>query len=287
MIQRVRPGVVRVVTDLGIGSGVIYSRAAGGGALVLTNYHVIEGGTKVDVVVRDSSTYPATIRGIDAGRDLAVLEICCAEFTVVPLGSTDDLGPGNEIVVIGYALGIEGQATVTTGIVSALRYESDAERWVIQTDAPINPGNSGGPMLSASGEVVGIATYKRVGRLVEGVGFAVAEKTFRGLLPILSSGEALAFPTPTPPPQLKRYLKINGLDLHGGQAIVYVSGGQVHVDPPPDDDGSYPANTRVILRTYNDAPRRGGAITGADNVDSTGVTTVIMNADRSVEVIFY
>ena len=284
MIERVRPGVVRIVTNLGSGSGVIYSRSTDGGVYVLTNYHVIEGSARVDIVVGDSTTYPATIRGIDAGRDLAVLEICCGEFTVVPLGTSVDPSPGSEIVVIGYALGIQGQATVTTGIVSAFRYESDAERWVIQIDAPINPGNSGGPVLSASGEVLGIATYKRSGRLVEGVGFAIAEKTFRVLLPGLSSGRELAFPTPTPLSPKTFMLTVNGI-IVGESGLLHFGRGTVKVLPTPKLDSTYPANTVVSLFLLS-STNAGGLVTGADAI-SRGVATVVMNADRSVEVIFY
>ena len=193
-----RPGIVRVETGGAIGSGVIYSKSTDGRALVLTNYHVIEGATSVDVVVDDSTVYGANLRGIDAEGDLAVLSICCAEFTTVSIAE-DDILTGSDIVIVGYSLGIAGAATVSRGIVSAVRYESDADRWVIQTDAAINPGNSGGPMLSMSGEILGIATYKIVtsggGVAVEGVGFAVANKTLLVWIPTFVSAQAMAFPS--------------------------------------------------------------------------------------------
>ena len=294
MVERVRPGVVRVQTSGGSGSGVIYSTAPGGKALVLTNHHVIEGSATPVVVVGDATTYTSTIRGFDPLRDLAVLEICCGEFTVVPLGSAEDLAAGTEIVVMGYALGIAGEATVTRGIVSALRYEEDNRRWVIQTDAPINPGNSGGPMLSPTGGLVGIATYKTLSRGgidVEGVGYAVAEATLRAQLPTLMSGQALASPTPTPRPPTPtpspaRYtLTVNGITVDG--SIILMTGGQIKISPPPDADGSYAANSTVNLTGYNNDPQAGGAWYGVDSLTPGGVATVIMSSDRSPRLVFY
>ena len=262
--------------------------------MVLTNHHVIEGSTAPIVVVGDAISYTAKIRGFDALRDLAVLEICCGEFTVVPLGSAADQAAGTEIVVIGYALGIAGEATVTRGIVSALRYEEDNQRWEIQTDAPINPGNSGGPMLSPSGEVVGIATYKTLSRGgidVEGVGYAVAERTLREQLPLLESGVALAYPTPTPrpptptPPPARYTLTINGISVDGSSLLV--TGGSIKVFPPPEYDGTYAVNTKVNLTGFNNDPRAGGRWYGVDSLTPGGVATVIMSSSRSPRLVFY
>lgn len=295
MIERVRPGVVRIKTNLGSGSGVIYSKSDDGSALVLTNYHVIEDASLVDVVVDDATTYRSTVRGADADRDLAILSICCGEFTTVALATGDDIATGSEIIVMGYPLGISGLATVSRGIVSALRYESDTDRWVVQTDASINPGNSGGPMLAMSGEFVGIATYKilasRGGIVVEGVGFAVSDKTLRERLPTLETGQVLVklkpvVPTATPPPRRFK-LTINGSEISVDSAFVTVGGGSVKVVPPPDFDGAYAAGTVVNLWAYNNNPRAGGSFSGVDKVDPKGVGSVIMQSDRSIEIFFY
>ena len=286
--------MVRIQTDLGTGSGVIFANTADGKASVLTNYHVIEGGAGIDVVVNDSSTWTSSIRGVDVARDLAILEICCGEFTVVPLGNAENLAPGSEILVIGYALGIEGQASVTTGIVSATRYEPDTDRLVIQTDASLNPGNSGGPMLSPAGEIVGIATYKLVGG--EGLGFGISEQTIRLHLAYLTSGQALAIPTPvprlpTPTPVPSRVkLTINQALVTG--PLVTLVGGSIKVNPEPDSDGTYPAFAKVELWTYNRGdPGAGGVIYGLTDADlvneNTGVVTLIMDSHRSVNVVFY
>ena len=252
MIERVRPGIVRVKTDIGSGSGVIYSKAADGSAFVLTNHHVIEDTTSVDVVVGDSTTYESTLHGFDVARDLAVLRICCADFTTVALAQ-DEIPTGSEIVVIGYPLGIKGLATVSRGIVSAVRFESGIDRWVIQTDASINPGNSGGPMLSTSGEFVGIATYKvlssRGGVAVEGVGFAVSNKTLLAQLPTLVSDTALMLPTqvPTPTPVPARFkLTINDVQVDEEGFLLFAAA-TVTVVPPADADGKYKASSIVEL----------------------------------------
>ena len=119
--------------------------------------------------------------GFNAIRDLAVVSICCGSFTVATLGDTSALAVGDEVVAIGYALRIEGPATVTRGIVSAVRFSSGYDAEVIQTDAPINPGNSGGPLLSLDGNVMGINTfgYEETpgGRPVEGLNFAISVVT--------------------------------------------------------------------------------------------------------------
>jgi hypothetical protein len=198
--------VVRISTNLGTGSGVIFeANASDGSAKALTNYHVIEGASSITVVVNDSVNYGATVLGVDSLRDLAVVRICCStSFQALPFGDVSEVQAGDEVIAIGYALGLEGPATVTRGIVSAIRYMSDADRWVVQTDASINPGNSGGPLLSASGEILGINTYgiritdARVA--VEGFGFAVSEVTIKAVLPGLTAGTPIVFSTPTPVP---------------------------------------------------------------------------------------
>ena len=116
-------------------------------------------------------------------------------------GNAAALQPGDEVVAIGYALGLPGQATVTQGIVSAVRYDSAYRSDVIQTDAAINPGNSGGPILSVSGEILGINTFRydesQSGRPTDGLGFAISGTTVQQRIRTLRAGPPAPTPTPT------------------------------------------------------------------------------------------
>ena len=190
--------MVRIETGSGSGSGVIFE-THGLTGYVVTNYHVVEGVVQVTVTVNDSTTYRGSVLGTDHVRDLAVVSICCGSFRALPFGNAATLQPGDEVVAIGYPLGLPGEATVTRGIVSAVRYDSRHLSNVIQTDAAINPGNSGGPMLSMSGKILGINTFgydeTQSGRPVEGLSFAISEQTVRQQVPTLRAG--LPAPTPT------------------------------------------------------------------------------------------
>jgi S1-C subfamily serine protease len=192
MVDQVKPGVVRVNTADSVGSGIIFETLEGGTGLVLTNYHVVEDSYRIDVLVGDSRTFRARLVGFDQRRDLAVLEMCCADFPTLELNTSAGISAGSEVVAIGYALGLTGDATVTRGIVSAVRYHPGMRAWVIQTDASINPGNSGGPLLLPTGEVIGITTFLQNqdhrGNPTTGLGFAISERSIRGLLPGLKEG---------------------------------------------------------------------------------------------------
>ena len=197
MVDQVKPGVVRVNTADGVGSGIIFEKLDGGTGLVLTNYHVVEDSYRIDVMVAapamgSGRTFRARMVGFDQRRDLAVLEMCCADFPTLELSTSAGISAGSEVVAIGYALGLTGDATVTRGIVSAVRYHPGMRAWVIQTDASINPGNSGGPLLLPTGEVIGITTFLQNqdnrGNPTAGLGFAISERSIRGLLPDLKGG---------------------------------------------------------------------------------------------------
>ena len=200
MVKQVRPAVVRIQTSSGFGSGVIFE-TQGRTGYVVTNHHVVEGDVQVSVIVNDSTTYSGSVLGTDSVRDLAVVSICCGSFQTLPFGNAAALQPGDEVVAVGYALGLPGQATVTRGIVSAVRYDSTHRSDVIQTDAAINPGNSGGPILSVSGEILGINTFRydesQSGRPTEGLGFAISGTTVQQQIPTLRAGPPAPTPTPT------------------------------------------------------------------------------------------
>ena len=200
MVKQVRPAVVRITVGRGDGTGFIF-RVDGETAYVMTNHHVIAGYSTVTVRVRDETDYNGAVIDADSIRDLAVIRICCGNFRALPFADESEVVVGAGIVNIGYALGLSGQATVSTGIISAVRYDSHRAIDVIQTDAPINPGNSGGPMLTTDGKVLGINTYKYVSASIEGVGFALSGPHVKSLIPNLLSGQnvpADATPEGTP-----------------------------------------------------------------------------------------
>jgi len=158
-------------TQLSLGSGVIVSREG----FVLTNSHVVEGVTEIQVTLNDGRTVAGRIVGADPETDLAVVRIQAPGLTPITFGQSDQLKVGDVVLAIGDPFSV-GQ-TVTMGIVSAIGREINAANAFasfIQTDAAINPGNSGGALVDAGGNLVGINTliYSRSGGY-QGIGFAI------------------------------------------------------------------------------------------------------------------
>ncbi len=151
----------------------------------------------VRVVVNDSAAYQGTVLGSDPVRDLAVVSICCGAFQSLSFGDVSRLGPGDSVFALGYPIHLPGSATLTNGIVSAIRYDPVYQSDVIQTDAAINPGNSGGPMLSVNGEILGIITFKYSDIDLEGLGFAISSTTVQQRIPALRTAAPKATPGPT------------------------------------------------------------------------------------------
>ncbi len=167
-----------------VGSGFIISEDG----YVVTNYHVIEGGTKVSVITYDEREHPATVVGHDEINDVALLKIE-GSFSCVTIGSSDELQVGDQVMAIGNPLG-ELTSTLTVGYVSAKDRMVSTDGTAInmlQTDAAINSGNSGGPLFNAKGELVGINTAKysgtsASGASIEGIGFAIPIDDVLGIL---------------------------------------------------------------------------------------------------------
>ena len=204
LIERLGPAVVQILTDIATGSGVIIE-IDGESGLILTNYHVIEGGSLVDVVVEETATYRATILGTDPARDLAVLKICCSNFSTIPIAENDTVRVGDSVIAMGFPLGVES-LRISEGIISGAQFIGFLDRSEFQTDAAINPGNSGGPLVLKSGVVAGLNTYvvrsSAGGISVEGFGFAIAAETLLAEFPKLRAGASVALPTPTAIPQV-------------------------------------------------------------------------------------
>ena len=164
-------------TATSAGSGFVLSADG----YVITNYHVVENATSIEVITHDGTKYPAKLVGSDATNDLAVLDVEAKDLPAAPLGSSTDLVIGDMVVAIGNPLG-ELASTQTVGYVSGIDREVSTDGLttisMIQTDAAINPGNSGGPLFNMNGEVIGITTAKYSGTTgsgatIEGIGFAI------------------------------------------------------------------------------------------------------------------
>ena len=154
------------------GSGVIVDAAQG---YVMTNAHVVENASSIEVTTKDNRRLTAKLIGRDPDTDIAVLQIPASGLTAVPIGDSDRLQVGDFVLAIGNPFGL-GQ-TVTSGIISALGRSGlgiEGYEDFIQTDASINPGNSGGPLVDLQGRVVGINTaILAPGGGNIGIGFAV------------------------------------------------------------------------------------------------------------------
>jgi S1-C subfamily serine protease len=159
---------------------------------ILTNNHVIEGASKIEVKLGESSKeYTAEVVGTDPASDLALLKVEAptSELTPLTLGDSSKAEVGDPVVAIGNPFGLD--RTVTSGIVSALQRQIQAPNGfsidnVIQTDAAINPGNSGGPLINAEGEVIGINSQIETGGNGSdgnvGIGFAIPINTAKEVI---------------------------------------------------------------------------------------------------------
>ena len=186
--EKVRPAVVSVRTESGLGSGVIYDSSG----LVLTNAHVISGTRNITVGLLDGRRLPAQILGQDAGFDLAVLKINANNLPVASFGDSAILRPGEFAIAIGNPYGFN--YSVTEGIVSAINRpvsegQDSYNQPMIQTDAAINPGNSGGPLVNLNGDVIGINTLVAApqGVAAQGLGFSIPINTVKRIAPQLVS----------------------------------------------------------------------------------------------------
>jgi len=193
VVDRVGPAVVsigvikQVVGRARDGSAVPFEAPAGGSGVIvtpdgyiLTNSHVVDQAERLEATLTDGTSHSAELVGQDPETDLAVLRIPRSGLPAAALGNSGALRVGQVVIAIGNPFGF--QATVTTGVVSALgrtlrsRSGRPIEN-VIQTDAPLNPGNSGGPLVDTRGAVVGINTA--IIQFAQGICFAIPVNTAR------------------------------------------------------------------------------------------------------------
>jgi len=197
----VAPSVVLIETSLGQGSGIVWDSANG---YIVTNNHVAQGSTTVQVTFADGAAVDGQVVGGDSRRDVAVIKVdpTLTELKQAVFAPAHTVEVGQLAVAIGSPFGLE--QSVTAGIVSAVnrvnRAGSDANDQgpvsMIQTDAPINPGNSGGALADREGRVIGMNTSIRTDGVTDGnigVGFAVPSETVDLIARRIVGGESLDF----------------------------------------------------------------------------------------------
>ena len=203
LYEQVSSGVVaiRVLTQDGGGQGSGFVIDSDGH--ILTNYHVVEGATDIEVDFNTGFKTRGEIIGVDLDSDIAVLQVeaPAEELHPLPLGDSEQVNVGQLVIAIGNPFGLS--STMTVGVVSAKGRTLDSLSTapgggtysagdIIQTDAAINPGNSGGPLLNLDGEVVGINraiqtdTFSNVGEPINsGIGFAISINIVKRVVPFL------------------------------------------------------------------------------------------------------
>lgn len=197
LYELVLPGVVSIGTETGLGSGFVFDNEG----RVVTNQHVVEGASTVEVAFSSGFKAYGTVIGSDVDADIAVIQVDAPAEQIHPLaiGDSNSLQVGQSVVAIGNPFGLNG--TMTLGIISGLgrtqpAHESPGGGFfsnadVIQTDAAINPGNSGGPLFNLNGEVVGVNRSilttnvdATTGNAVNsGVGFSVSINLVKRVVP--------------------------------------------------------------------------------------------------------
>jgi S1-C subfamily serine protease len=228
VFRRTSPSVVHITTlgiqrDLfslhaeqvprGTGTGFVWDETGH----IVTNFHVIQGGSAARVTLADQTTHAAQFVGAFPDRDLAVLriDVPASKAPAIPIGTSRDLQVGQRVYAIGNPFGLD--QTLTTGIVSALNREIESLnqrtiRGAIQTDAAINPGNSGGPLLDSAGRLIGVNTaiFSPSGGSA-GIGFAIPVDEVNRIVPRLIRDGRFVRPVigvSAGPPTLQRALNL-------------------------------------------------------------------------------
>jgi len=183
---------------IGSGSGFVYKTDDKYG-YVLTNQHVIDGSTKIEITNIEGEVSEAKLLGEDEYSDIAVLRIDKDDvLQVAELGSSDEVELGDTIFTVGSPLGKTYMGTVTKGILSGkdrtVTVSSQFVMEVLQIDAALNPGNSGGPLVNINGEVIGINSLKLVESEIEGMGFAIPIELVKTISEKLEKGEEVERP---------------------------------------------------------------------------------------------
>jgi len=226
---------------------------------IVTNYHVVSGGTDVEVTLNNGTTYTAQVVGGDADYDIAVIKVDPGETPLQPvvLGSSSDLQVGEDILTIGNPLG-ELTFSMSEGIVSCMDREINLDGTpfnMIQITSAINPGNSGGPLFNSYGEVVGIVTAKTSssgnGTTAEGLGFAIPIDDVLNMIKDI---------------------------MENGQVTTHA-----YMGVTPDNASQYPqAGVRsgaYLVEVVEDGPAAKAGLQAGDVITMLGTTTITSSSD--------
>jgi putative serine protease PepD len=243
----------------GSGSGSVIDQEGN----ILTNYHVIEGATKLAVSFGGQKNYAAKLVGGDPDTDLAVIKLIETPkepLTIVPLGDSDKLEVGQKVLAIGNPFGLD--RTLTTGVISGLQRPIRARNGrpiegAIQTDASINPGNSGGPLLDSHGRMIGInSQILSPSGASAGVGFAVPVNIAKRIVPQLVRSGEVSRP--------KLGVSTRDVEILKNQIDLPVSSGVVIWQVAPGEAAAN-AGLRGLTQTENGDVEIGDVIVGMDN----------------------
>jgi len=270
LLATVRPSVVAIKTGSNQGEAAGSGIALTDDGLILTNAHVIEGASVIEVSYSDGSTHAAKLVGALPDNDVALVKAeGVTGVTAAELGSSDAVQVGDDVVAIGNALGLGEQPTVTRGIVSALDRSIPAENitldHLIQTDAAINPGNSGGPLVNAKGQVIGMNTA--IIQNSQSLGFSLAIDEIKPLIEDIKAGRGATSSAPAAP---RPFLGVRTTDISEQPADVLAQFGVTRTDGAfvvaveagsgADDAGLAPGDVIVEIDGQN--------VTGKNDVGS-------------------
>ena len=276
------PSVVTISADVGVGVGVGTGMIITSDGEILTNSHVVNGADRIRVrLAGETEPREATLLAEDVGNDLALLRMSGDGFAPVTFADPASVRLGDEVLAIGAALGLDGDPSVTLGIVSALD-RSVAQQQVyldglLQTDAAISSGNSGGPLVNAAGEVVGINTAVARDSTIftaTNVGFAISVDE---ALPVIDILRAQA-------DGVEREEAFLGVGLEdrrdGGQGVIVTD---VQPDTPADEVG---VRVDDLVVAVDGSPTNGSAGLIAairDEQPGDSVTVTIVRGDETLE----
>jgi S1-C subfamily serine protease len=275
----IKDSVVLISTNLGEGSGFVYNIEG----YIITNNHVIEGATSMQVTFIDGNITAATVVGTDPYSDLAIIKVNISPEQLHPvlLGNSSNLVVGESIIAIGSPFGLSD--SMTSGIVSALGRELSATGGytiidVIQVDAAINPGNSGGPLVNMYGEVVGVnsAIVSQTGEF-SGVGFAIPSDTVKREIPSLIANGDYVHP----------YLGISGLDVNLAIAerlgLNKVQGFLIMtiVEDGPAEEAGLRGGTETVTIDGQQIRIGGDIIIGVDNINVRKINDLVVYLERN------